>query len=151
MASNLSMPSARPSLAQMARTPLALGVCAAALSWMLLPRLPGRFGEVAFAELLGFGLAYAGLCCLRRARRETVMAAAWRWTGFALLVTGASNLLTGPLILRGRTPLLPTASARMWGATFGNSLEVLSRLLLLLALTAWPSERTGAPGRLQRG
>lgn len=151
MAFNLSMPSSRPSLAQMARTPLALGIAAAVLSSVLLPRLPGRLGEVAFAALLGLGLGYAGLSCLRRARREIGMATPWRWTGFALLVTAASNLLIGPMILLGHTPLLPTASARMWGATFGNCLEVLSRLLLLVAITIWPSERMGVLDRVQRG
>lgn len=151
MASNRPMPSERPSLAVLARSPLVLGAAAAALAWLLLPRLPGRSGEVAFAELLGLGLGWAGLSCLRRARREDALASAWRWTGYALLTTAASNLLTGPLILLGRTPLLPTASARMWGATFGNSLEVLSRLLLLAAFTAWPSERPGLLGRFQRG
>jgi signal transduction histidine kinase len=145
------MPSERPRLAALAQSPLVLGAAAAALSWPLLPRLPDRFGEVAFAALLGLGLGWAGFSCLRRARRERTLAAPWRWTGFSLLITAASNLLTGPLILLGRTPLLPTASARMWGATFGNSLEVLSRLLLLAACTAWPSERPGLLGRFQRG
>lgn len=136
----------------MAGSPLALGVVAAVVAWLTLPRLPGRWGEICFATLLGLGLGWAGLACLRRARStDAATVSAWRWTGLALLVTALSNLLTAPLILLGLSGALPTADARMWAAASGNALEVLSRLLLILGLTTWPSERTGALARVQRG
>ena len=135
-----------------AGTPLAIGVSVALAAWLTLPRLPWRWGEISFTTLLGLGLACAGLACLRRAKSADPSAVpAWRWTGRALLVTALSNLLTGPVILLGSTPLLPTAEARMWAATFSNGLEILSRLLLIVGLTSWPSERAGALGRIQRG
>jgi len=136
----------------MAGSPLAVGVAVAIAAWLTLPSLPWRWGEIGFAALLGLGLAWAGLACLRRAQRTDAAAvSAWRWTGLALFVTAASNLLTVPVILLGTSSVLPTAAARMWAATFGNSLEVISRLLLIVGLTTWPSERPGALARIQRG
>ncbi|HTL99310.1 MAG TPA: HAMP domain-containing sensor histidine kinase [Holophagaceae bacterium] len=129
-----------------------LGILAASAAWALLPRLPGRWGEISFCTLLGLGLGYAGMACLRRGRMEaSPLAPAWRWTGLALLVTALSNLLTGPFILLGQSGVWPTPGARMWAATFVNALEILSRILLLSGLTAWPSERGGMLGRVQRG
>jgi signal transduction histidine kinase len=136
----------------MAGAPLLAGAAVAIGAWLALPLLPWRWGEIGFTTLLGLGLAWAGLSCLRRAQwTEEVAVSAWRWTGVALLVTALSNLLTGPIILLGRSALLPTPEARMWAATFGNSLEILSRLLLIVGLTTWPSERPGALARIQRG
>ncbi len=136
----------------MAGAPLIAGVTVAFCAWIALPRLPWRWGEIAFGTLLGLGLAWAGQACLRRARSaDPSVLSAWRWTGWALWVTALSNLLTGPLLLLGRSAILPTAEARMGAATFGNALELLSRLLLILGLTTWPSERVGALARVQRG
>ncbi|HET6329991.1 MAG TPA: HAMP domain-containing sensor histidine kinase [Holophagaceae bacterium] len=136
----------------MAVSPLAVGAAVAIAAWLTLPRLPGRWGEICFATLLGLGLGWAGLACLRRAQwADATAVSAWRWTGLALFVTALSNLLTGPVILLGASGVLPTAGARMWAATFGNSLEVISRLLLIVGLTTWPSERPGALARVQRG
>ena len=101
----------------MASSPLAVGVAVAIGAWLVLPRLPWRWGEIGFAALLGLGLAWAGLASLRRAQRTDAAAVtAWRWTGLALLVTAASNLLTVPILL-GTNSILPTAGARMWAAT----------------------------------
>lgn len=146
------MPSSRRfTPAVMAGASLPAGVVAALLAWLLLPRLPLRWGEIGFATLLGSGLALAGSGCLRRAGSvEASAAPAWRWTGRALLVTALSNLLTGPVILCASTGLLPTPASRMWAATFGNGLEILSRLLLIAGLTTWPSDRLGALARIQR-
>ena len=137
-------------MARLAVSPLLLGFTIAAAAWLVLPRLPWRWGEIAFSTLLGLGLACAGLACLSRARREPGLAAPWRWTGLAMVATAVSNLMTGPLILLGRTDALPTPAARMWASTAGNGLEILSRLLLLAGIAAWPSERPGALGRAQR-
>lgn len=135
-----------------ASLPLALGVLAAAAAWLVLPSLPARWGEIGFALTLGLGLGWAALACLGRAHSAEVAAApAWRWTAYALLVTACSNLLTGPVILLGLSGALPTPQARMWAATFGNTLELISRLMLIVGLTTWPSERTGALARAQRG
>ena len=145
------MPSARvESPARSAGSPFVLGILGALAAWLLLPRLPGRWGEIVFSSLLGLGLGAAGLACLRRARRGATLSAAWRWTGLALLLTAFSNLCTGPLILLGGSGALPTLPARMWAATFMNGLEILSRLLLLFGFAAWPSERPGALGLAQR-
>ena len=134
-----------------ARLPLAMGILAALAAWAFLPHLPSRWGEIVFGSLLGLGLGHAGLACLRRARgEEPLLIPAWRWTGRALLVTALSNLLTGPFILLGQAGALPTPGGRMWAATLANGLEILSRILLLLGLTAWPSERGGNYGRVQR-
>ncbi len=134
-----------------ARVPLLLGAAVPVAAWSFLPSLPWRWGEIAFSLLLASGLAWGGFACLGRARRvEAPLATAWRWTGRALLLSAFSNLLTGPLLLLGRTALLPTTEARMWSATFGNTLDLVSRLLLIVGMTAWPSARHGALARAQR-
>ena len=136
----------------MTAPPLAVGVAVALVAWLTLPRLPWRWGEIGYTTLLGTGLAWAALACLRRARSAEASAVpAWRWTGLALLVTALSNVLTAPVILLGGSLALPSAVGRMWAATFLNGLEILSRLLLILGLITWPTERLGALSRLQRG
>lgn len=147
------MPSPRSTTpAVMAGSSLATGVAIASAAWLTLPRLPGRWGEIGFATLLGLGLGWAGLACLRRAgSADAATLPAWRWTGLALLVTALSNLLTAPVILLGLSGALRTAEARMWAATFSNALEILSRLMLIVGLTTWPSERRGTLARVQRG
>lgn len=131
--------------------PLFLGAGAALAAWAFLPSLPWRWGEIAFSLFLASGLAWGGFACLARAKRvEAPLASAWRWTGRALLVSALSNLLTGPLLLLGRTAVLPTPETRMWASTFGNSLDLVSRLLLIAGMTAWPSGRPGTLARAQR-
>lgn len=141
----------RLGLRSMVLSPWAVGLLAALGAWWVLPSLPWRWGEIGFSLLLAIGLTWSGFACLRRAKSvEAVLAPAWRWTGRALLLSAASNLLTGPLLLLGRTPLLPTPEVRMWASTFGNSLDLISRFLLIAGLTVWPSGRPGALARSQR-
>ncbi len=133
------------------RLPLALGLVAAIAAWWSLPSLPWRWGEIVYALIFALGLAWAGRTCLIRANSmESRLADAWRWTGRALLVSALANLLTGPLLLLGRTALLPTPEARMWSSTFGNSLDLVSRCLLIAGIAAWPSGRPGSLARAQR-
>ena len=136
--------------ARLAAAPLAAGILTALAAWWTLPGLPAPWGESAFGLLFAAGLGAAGFACLRRGRAVERLGGPWRWTGFALLASALSNALSGPLLLLDAAGWISHPAGRMWGATFLNSLEVMSRLLLLASLAAWPPERPGGLAAMQR-